>query len=162
MPDARCVRIPLSNTELCAIVAPDDVELVSGRRWYAGWTSAGSVAAVMAKVRGRTVLMHRLIMAASTDSLVDHINGDPLDNRKPNLRLCTHAENMRNRRIHRNNQSGFKGVHAATDRKAVRWRAQISVDNKRIHLGSYATAEAAHAAYVEAAAKYHGAFARTA
>lgn len=120
----------------------------------------GYVRAWLRPARGKRkiLLLHREIMKAPPGLCVDHINGDPLDNRRANLRLCTHAQNMKNRRLHRNNTSGFKGVW----RRRNRWRAEIKVEGQRISLGTFATIEEAAAAYAEGAHRFHGEFARIA
>lgn len=83
---------------------------------------------------------------------IDHINGDPGDNRIANLRLATPLLNTQNnRRARVNNQSGFLGVAQVKGG----WRSQISVGRQRIELGTYATPEQAHAAYVEAKRRLH-------
>jgi len=102
--------------------------------------------------------LHRLIMLASHGEYVDHINGDGLDNRKANLRLCTNAENCRNTKLSRNSTSGYKGV--ARHPNTTKWRAYIVRDNKQIHLGLYENKDDAARAYNAAAIKYHGEFAR--
>ena len=89
---------------------------------------------------------------------VDHINGDRADDRIANLRLATTRENCRNRGVNRANTTGVKGVH----RHRGRYIARISADDKRLFLGSYPTAEQAHAAYAAAAERLHGEFARVA
>ena len=86
---------------------------------------------------------------------VDHINGDKLDNRKENLRVCTHRENGKNQKISINNTSGYKGVFA----NHKNWQAVIGVDGKPIYLGTYPSPEKAAEAYDVAAKKYHGDFA---
>ena len=104
-------------------------------------------------------LLHRTLARAQKGCVVDHIDGDKLNNRLSNLRICTHSENMRNRKMSFSNISGLKGVEPT---KSGTFRATIRV-NKVIHrLGTFATAEAAHAAYCEASARLHGEFARTA
>ena len=108
----------------------------------------------MTRIDGKRVRLHRLIM--NTASIVDHINGITLDNRRENLRVATHAENMQNRKLHTNNTSGYKGVESSRGL----WRATIYADNIRIHLGSFVTKEEAALAYNKAALKYHGEFAR--
>lgn len=89
---------------------------------------------------------------------IDHINGDPSDDRACNLRLASHAENMRNARCRSHNSLGIKGVA----RCRGRYRAVITHNGVRMRLGVYDTPEQAHEAYVEAAQKYHGKFARAA
>jgi hypothetical protein len=89
---------------------------------------------------------------------VDHINGNTLDNRKENLRICTQNQNGKNRLLNKNNVSGYKGV---TYKKANKlWCAQIVVNYHKMYLGLFTTAEAAALAYNEAAKKYHGEFAK--
>jgi hypothetical protein len=91
---------------------------------------------------------------------VDHINGNTLDNRRSNLRVCTHAENMRNRRKNSNSSSGYKGVF--WDNHYKKWSSYIRVNNKRIYLGRFDDSKVAYEAYVAASKKYHGEFGRIA
>jgi len=91
---------------------------------------------------------------------VDHINGDGLDNRRQNLRVVTHAQNLMNQRRSAANTSGVKGV--SWYRKTSRWKAQIAVFGKKMHIGYYLTKEEAAAAYEEASKRLHGEFGRTA
>ena len=88
----------------------------------------------------------------------DHINGDTLDNRRCNLRKCTVAENTQNAKIHKNNTTGYKGVHL--HKPTNKYVARIGINNMRILLGYFNTAEEAYAAYCEASKKYHGDFGR--
>ena len=100
---------------------------------------------------------HRLIMAAPVGRYVDHINGDGLDNRRCNLRLCTPAENAKNRRVNRNSSTGLKGVSPAHGR----YRVQIAVDGQRLRLGVFDCPVEGARAYDAAALRHHGQFART-
>src|SRR5690606_41001014 len=80
-------------------------------------------------------LMHRLIIQCPQDMNVDHINHDVLDNRKSNLRLCYHIDNMKNRekKNKKTCTSKYKGVHWY--KKYSLWVSRIKCDRKRIHLG---------------------------
>ena len=89
---------------------------------------------------------------------VDHIDGSRKNgNRFANLRLATRQENLRNSRLSRRNQIGLKGVNKCTT--TGRYRAEIYVNGKNLHLGRFDTPELAHAAYVDAARIHFGAFA---
>ena len=105
----------------------------------------------------KTISMHRVIMEAPDDMDVDHINGDVRDNRRCNLRVCTTSENLRNK-ISKVGFSKYKGVGLHGYRK--KWRSYITVDNKHISLGYFASEREAAEAYNEAAKKYFGEFAK--
>jgi hypothetical protein len=92
-------------------------------------------------------------------AFIDHINGDPSDNRISNLREATLAENARNSKQRRDSTHSLKGVALAKGRY---YYARISLDGERRYLGCFENEEAAHTAYAAAAAELHGEFARTA
>jgi hypothetical protein len=104
-----------------------------------------------------TVRFHRLIMNTPKGMDTDHINGNPLDNRKENLRICTAAENARNKGPLKNNKSGFKGVN--WHKRDKRWRSQISCYKKYTHIGYFKDKEEAARAYDVKAKELHGEFA---
>jgi hypothetical protein len=106
--------------------------------------------------------VHRIISGCPPGMVVDHVNGNGLDNRRFNLRVCTHTQNMQNRKIHRNNQSGFKGVYFDPQVQGLPWRAQITANGKKHYLGRFSSPISAHQAYLKAAERFHGEFARTA
>ena len=89
---------------------------------------------------------------------IDHINGSKGDNRFSNLREATPSQNHGNTNRPSSNTSGFKGV--CFHRGLGRWVAYIRVRKKKMHLGCFDTPEAAHSAYVVAAEKHFGGFAR--
>ena len=108
----------------------------------------------------RWMKMHRVIMDAKPGSLVDHTNGDGLDNRRGNLRYATNGQNQCNKGVRSDSKSGYKGVSLHKQYGNKRWRARIKVNGKKQQLGYYATAEEAARAYDQAALLYHGEFAK--
>lgn len=100
--------------------------------------------------------IHRLIMNAQPGEFVDHINGDTWDCRRENLRLCTHQQNMQNRKVHSHSKTGVKGV--CWDGKT--FRARIRINGKQVWLGRSPTVEGAAALYNAAALEHFGEFAR--
>ena len=85
----------------------------------------------------KKVLMHRMIMEPDTKNIVDHINGNPLDNRKSNLRLCKKQDNCRHRvKLSKNNTTGFNGIFIDKRRKN-KYVAQINTNGKGIHIGCF-------------------------
>jgi hypothetical protein len=101
--------------------------------------------------------MHRAIMLPPDGMEVDHINRDPLDNRRSNLRLVTKTQNMRNRGVNRNSSTGLKGVCRGSRGRG--WRAHIGVGSGAMELGTYATPEQASLAYDCVALAYFGEYA---
>lgn len=93
--------------------------------------------------------------------VIDHINGDPSDNRIENLRACTETENARNSRNKKHSASRFKGVARYNQRGKIRWRARICTDGGRLSLGLFDSESEAFEAYRRAANKHHGEYART-
>ena len=103
--------------------------------------------------------IHRLILGIKDSKIrIDHINGNTLDNRKCNLRICTQGQNLYNLKVNRsNNTSGYKGVSWYNREK--RWFAEISANNKKYCLGRFKNKIDAAKAYNIAALKYHGEYA---
>ncbi len=102
--------------------------------------------------------LHHLIMGKPPEGMViDHINRDPKDNRKANLRIVTLHQNAQNISKQKNNTSGFRGVWYRKDLK--KWQADIKVNYKKLYLGIYKSKEEAALAYNEAAIKYFGEYA---
>lgn len=90
---------------------------------------------------------------------IDHANMRRDDNRIVNLRVASRSQNCMNTSATKSSKSGYKGVYFHS--RVKKWTAQIGVNRKQYHLGYFASAQLAHAAYCEAAKKYHGEFART-
>lgn len=102
--------------------------------------------------------LHRLIMGAKKGEVVDHKNHDILDNRRCNLRLCTKQNNSWNMLVSEKGTSRFKGVCLQYG-KSDRWTAQIHLDDKKLHIGLYASEEDAARAYNRKASELFGEFA---
>lgn len=135
------------------IVDDDVYEWASKNKWK---YNQGYV--IRSKWPNSSYRLHRLIMNASKGIYVDHIDGNPLNNLRSNLRLCSNAENGRNQKLHKNNTSGYKGVHWSKLNK--KWKVEIKINYKNKFIGLYNTKEDAAKAYNEAALKYFGEFAR--
>lgn len=144
-------EIPLTQGRI-AIVDDEDYDWLMEWRWLVN--SWGYVARSIH--RGQT-LMHRLILNAPAGTDVDHINSNRLDNRRCNLRLASRAQNNRNRKSQDGTFSKYKGVGWRKDVK--KWRAQITVNYKNIHLGYFDTEIEAAKAYDVAAHEHFADFA---
>lgn len=142
-----------------ALVDDEDFERVNQYKWYA-WEAGNSwyVSRNTARPNRKKVLLHRFILNIPEGVCIDHINGDGLDCRKENMRTCSHAENMRNRRTPCNNKSGYKGVYWY--KKYQKWRASIKIGGTSKHIGYFDNVVEAAKAYDLAAKEYHGAFAK--
>ena len=145
-----------------AIVDDEDFEFLNQWKWTYGMGGNGRVGYAHRRVyhdgTSDLVLMHRLLSKAPDGMDVDHINGDKLDNRKSNLRVCTQSQNMMNRGLQKNNKSGFKGVSRHS--QSGKWWARIAKDGKKFSLGLHHTPEEAGEAYRKAAESLHGEYAR--
>ena len=133
---------------------------LASRRWTAKW-KGGRVNGIYQScttARDGKKLLHRLILCPSWKMQVDHIDMNPANNRRSNLRECSHNENLWNSGARKCSTSGLKG--AFYERATNKWRARISANGKRVSLGYFDTPEEAHKAYCLAAKEMHGEFAR--
>lgn len=154
-------EIPLTQNKI-ALVDDEDYERINQYKWYAqwsGWQWRSVRNQYIGKGKAAMIYMHREILNAPKGIPVDHRDGNGLDNRKENLRLCTTQQNARNLiNAHKDNRYGIKGV--SYNKFAKKFHAQIRVDNKRIHLGYFNVLGDADSAYRKAEEKYFGEFAR--
>lgn len=150
------------NGEQEVIIDSEDWDKVKLFKWHAVKGHSGNIYIKSHLKKGSKVKvtpLHRFILDCNySNCVVDHKNGNSLDNRKRNLRICTSAQNSRNRKLNCDNTSGFKGV--VMHKQKQKYMAQIGVDGKNIFLGYHETKEDAARKYNIAAKKYHGKFAR--
>lgn len=111
------------------------------------------------KINGKqkNIIMHRVIMNAPFNMVVDHKDGNGLNNQRSNLRVCTQSQNMMNRGKQNNNKSGYKGV--SWEKHRNKWKAQTYINKKHVNLGRFDTKEEAYKVYCDVCEKYHGEFA---
>ncbi len=148
--------VPLTRCQF-AIIDIADAELVGKMNWSAR-RQPNTFYAFRNAGNGRSELLHRLIMGAgSDDPRVDHRDGNGLNNRKENLRFCTHSQNFANM-YRRRPKTGFRGVYQDR-RQPGRWYARICFQFNKMHLGTFATPEEAAKAYDAAAVAHFGEFA---
>ena len=139
---------------MMVVVDAEDLPLLNSRAWK-GHTASGRY--LKARVGGKMVYLHRLIAGALPGQIVDHINGDTLDNRRANLRITDRAGSNQNRARRSDSAAPFKGI---TKPKNGRWVAQIMANKRYRRIGSYDTAEEAARAYDAEARRLHGQYAR--
>ena len=156
------MEIPLTRGQV-AIVDADDFEWLSQYKWHAHWDEhmQGYYAACSKSVAKKlgTTRMHRAIMKAKPGEIVDHIDGDGINNSKSNLRIATIRENAKNRKVSSSNTTTVTGVYF--DNKSKKWVVKIQVDKKLITVGYFYDFNDAVEARKKAEEKYYGEFARS-
>ena len=153
-------RLILSRGEI-TFVDKKDFEKFGKYKWYLG--SRGYVTRSIAKRDNlgkwpRRIFLHREILNSPKGYLSDHINGNKLDNRRINLRICTARQNCYNRKIASNNASGIKGVYYRPKYIHRKWAAYIKLPDKLKFIGGFLSKEAAAKAYKETAKDIFGEF----
>lgn len=148
--------IPLTQGKF-AIVDDGDYEWLSQWKWFYNNGYAGRRTSKFIG-KQKTIKMHSAVMNTPDGMSTDHANGNTLDNRRSNLRICNTSENAMNLRTPNDNTSGYKGVswHKATGK----WQVKIGFQKSVIYIGEYNNVTDAALAYNEAARKYFGDFAR--
>jgi len=154
--------VPLTRG-LVSVIDAADVPLVEGWNWSASAQGRSRVNyAVRAFANGQggysRVLLHRLLGGASPGVDVDHIDGDGLNNRRSNLRLCARAENLWNVGPPSTNSSGVKNV--SWDASRQRWYVSLKANGKTVLIGRFENLLDAAIAADEARERLHGDFAR--
>lgn len=157
------MQLPLTQGKY-ALIDDEDYPRLKDFRWCFHRIEGYAIATVYGvhptRPRGQTTLvMHRLVLNAPKGTMVDHVNGDKLDNRKANLRLCNRNGNAHNRgQPKTKNKSGFKGV--TWHKRLNKWAARIGLNGEIINLGYFDDPKEAAKSYNKAALLYHGEFAR--
>jgi hypothetical protein len=145
-------QIPLKHG-LFALVDDDMYDYLI--QW--NWRAERGEYAIRTEHRKR-VWMHRVITNAPEGMEVDHRDGNGLNNRRGNLRICTKSQNMHNTPKRKDGKNKYRGVHFRSD--IGKYEARISVDKSRYYLGVYDTAEDAAEVYNKVSKKYLGEFRR--
>lgn len=141
------------------IVDDEDYERLSEWKWSANGNGYAVRNERYEPKKYRKQYLHRAVMNAKPGEIVDHINGNPLDNRKENLRICDFRGNAQNSRGKTDRMySKYKGV--TFDKRRSKYVAQIGVDGKNVGLGGFTNEVEAAIAYNSAAIEYYGEFAK--
>lgn len=138
-----------------ALVSPEDYDRVMTRRWNMNYKNYP----ILRRHEGEgTLALHRFILGVDASVAIDHIDGDPLNNQRENLRVCTYKENTYNRRKQKKpSSSQYKGVSLM--RRTNRWHAEIKKDKKKYFLGCFKDEVSAGHAYDQKALELFGEFA---
>lgn len=143
--------------QIYTIVSDDDYEWASKFKWSASLCkNKGNHYAMRVEIndkKRKSFKLHREITKCPVGMVVDHINGDTLDNRRENLRIVTHRENMSNQ-TKRPGSSKYRGV--TFKKKEKKWVAQIQINGKRTYLGRFDIEEDAAKAFLEVAERVYG------
>jgi len=152
-----------------AIVDDEDYEKLAQYRWHTFMCKGDRCYARRRKNVSETgnsrktvmIFMHVEILGKMDGMIIDHKNGNGLDNRRENIRHATNTQNNANTRLYKTSTTGMKGVHFSKKCPRNPYRALISLGSKKKKfLGHFPTKEAAHEAYCAAAKQLHGEFAR--
>lgn len=145
------------NEKARSKISLEDFDLIKEYKWYVK-ENGYPMTHIFDDATGKDkkVKMSRLIMNPPDAYVIDHIDRDPLNNQRNNLRICTQVQNMYNQSLNKLNTSGFKGVFY--NKELNKWTAQIKVNQKNIYLGIFDKIEDAHQARIKADLKYFGEF----
>lgn len=148
-------KIKLTKNKF-TIVDDEDYEILNQHKWYC--LNDYAARDKITDKRKRTLYMHRLIMNCSESSYVDHVDGNPLNNRRENLRICSQSQNNMNRnKTEGNFSSRYKGV--SFDKERNKWVMRLQKDGKCIIRKRFEKELDAAVFYNEMALKVYGEFA---
>lgn len=155
-------EIKLTQNQV-TLVDDKDYEYLNQYKWFYTLSPNHNTgyAARRKKINGvnKTIFMHRIIMQTEDGKFTDHINGNGIDNRRINLRICTIAQNTANSSKHKDILTEYKGLYWIPI--IDKWRATISPNGKSVILGHYKNKIDAAMKYDKAARYYYGEFAKT-
>jgi len=152
---ASTIEIPLTRGKV-ALIDIEDYERVSQYRWYANLFSENWYAATKGLDHKTTIMLHRFILNPKPEEEIDHINHNGLDDRRCNMRIATHQQNMMNiEKIY--GSSKYKGV--CWDKRINSWRCEIGSRINRVWIGRFFNEEDAARAYDKKAKELYGDFA---
>jgi len=152
--------IPLTQGKEALVDDEDYDRLMTMGSWFAHFNNVAGNGYWYAETRSGSdhVKMHRVILHAPDNKIVDHIDGNGLNNQKSNLRLATQSQNQANSKLREDNTSGLKGV--SYKHRISKWAAKISYQGEESHLGYFEDKIKAAEAYDRAAKRLHGEYAR--
>lgn len=140
-----------THNDIAFLIDAEDLEKV---REYSWSETRGYIVAGIKGGKGTTIALSRFLTNCPDDKIVDHKNGNTLDNRKCNLRIVTRHQNNVNKKINSRNKSGCTGVY--WEKSTNKWRAFICIDGKSLYLGRYNDFEDAVKIRRQAEDKYYG------
>jgi len=152
-------RIKLTRGQY-AIVDPEDFERLNQYKWHCSHRGYAKRAVPHAPAKGRQRLvgMHQELCPVPEGMVVDHINRNPLDNRKANLRPATRRQNTWNRKLTRKTRkTRYTGIH--WDKRSRKWEVLVRIDGRNRGFGAYADEVEAAKAYDRVAKQHRGEFA---
>lgn len=147
-------KIPLRDG-LFTLIDESDSQMLASYRWWLRSAGERSKDYAYTQVRGKTVYLHRMLLRPRAGFFVDHVNGDGLDNRRSNLRVCSPSENTANRAVR--NKYGYRGIEPTFGGKL--WRAKAQKGGVQKYASLFETKEDAARAYDEMARELFGEFA---
>jgi hypothetical protein len=155
------------NSGIYTFIDRDDIERIQGYTWKGTWVSGSYRPYAYIDQQRKQVFLYRFLFDEPKGFDVDHWDGDTLNNRRKNLRIATHQQNLANQKLSSASTSGYKGVTLDQRKKKdgtplePSWMAQAKHNGKRVYIGKFPSPEAAARAYDRKMIELHGEFART-
>lgn len=135
-----------------AVIDDDDLGVFEGHSWRGHGLGFNNQVYMVAYLKGKSIYFHRLVMRAGKGDIIDHVDGNPLNNRKSNLRVVSASSNIRNG-VFKSDAEDMRNIYKCRSR----WRVFFSHHRKpKINIGYFATVKEARAARNEAALRLYG------